>query len=505
MSTTLPRVPFPRSAGVLLHMTSLPSPYGAGDLGAGARSFVDFLHRSGVHWWQTLPICPPGPGQSPYSSCSAMAGNTHLISLDALVASGLLTGSEVSPPPWANADRVMFDDAWPWKEALLQRAARAFATDAEGVATLVKFVEQEPWVVDHALFVVASRRENKPWWQWPAGLANRTPMALEQLQRTESVALREAVALQWLFQQQWQSLRDYAAERQVALMGDLPIYVDHGSADVWRAPHLFELDDQHQPLAVAGVPPDVFSETGQLWGNPLYRWSAHAHQGHGFWIERLRRQLRLFEAVRIDHFRGFCGYWSVPAGSRDASSGTWRIGPGQALFDDLQGAFAEHAVLPFIAEDLGVITADVDRLRDENQLPGMKILQFGFGGDADSNFLPHRHQQRSVVYTGTHDNDTTLGFYQHADEHVRDHIRRYFARDGQDVAWDFIRAALSSVADTAIIPMQDLLSLDGGARMNMPGTASGNWSWRVREEAFHDDIADRLRAMNALYQRLPEA
>jgi 4-alpha-glucanotransferase len=504
MTTTLPQVPFPRSTGVLLHMTSLPSRHGIGDLGAGARAFVDFLHRAGVHWWQTLPVCPPGPGQSPYSSSSAMAGHSHLIDLDALVADGLLSTEDVRDHP-GEPDRVDFDAVWPWKEALLQRAAHAFATDPQGTAALVAFVEDEPWVVDHALFVVGSRQHQAPWWLWQPGLRDRGVAAIEALQRSASVALREAVALQLLFQRQWQSLRTYAASRQVSLMGDLPIYVDHDSADVWRAPHLFELDDEHQPTAVAGVPPDVFSATGQLWGNPLYRWSAHAQQRHGFWVDRLRRQLRLFDAVRIDHFRGFCGYWSVPAGSKDASTGTWRMGPGQALFDDLHAGLSEHAVLPLIAEDLGVITADVDRLRNDNQLPGMKILQFGFGGDANADFLPHRHPQRSVVYTGTHDNDTTVGFYQSADDGIRDHIRRYFGRDGGDVAWDFIRAALSSVADTAIIPMQDLLTLDSGARMNMPGTATGNWSWRVREEAFHDDIAARLYALNALYQRLPTA
>jgi 4-alpha-glucanotransferase len=493
--------PFPRAAGVLLHLSSLPSPHGIGDVGAGARAFVDFLSACGAAWWQMLPVGETGPGYSPYSSTSSFAANPYFIDVDALTSDGLVPSAALTQMP-STADRVDWEVVLIHKQHLLQQAAKAFVQDAAGVRALVSFVESSPWAIDHALFTLCSQLHRGPWWQWPMPIRKRDRAALDELQREHASALRETVALQLLFAQQWTRLQTYAAARHVRLMGDMPIYVDGHSVDVWSAPHLFALDDDGAPQEVAGVPPDVFSATGQLWGNPLYRWPAHAADGHRFFVERLRQQLVRFDAVRIDHFRGFAGYYAIPAGSQDATTGTWQIGPGQALFDDVKKAFGPGP-LPFIAEDLGVITPDVVSLRKDNDLPGMKILQFAFGGEENNDFLPHRFGKRCVVYTGTHDNDTTLGFYQGAEEHVRDHMRRYLARDGSDIAWDLIRAALSSVADTAIIPMQDLLSLDNGARMNIPGTSTGNWGWRVRIEAFHPDLAQRFRDLVILYDRTP--
>ena len=493
---------FPRAAGVLLHPTSLPSRHGIGDVGAGARAFVDWLQAAGCTRWQILPLVPPGGGWSPYASLSSLAGNPLLIDLDDLVARGVLSPEEATPPRDFDLDRVEWNDVVAFKQHCVSLAARRLAVTASATS-IAAFRKKEPWVEDHALFMVLKAcHDGAPWWQWPQALKDRDRAALDDARLELAEAIDAIVVEQALFEEQWQALRAYAADRGVTLIGDVPIYVADDSVDVWANRSFFQLDDDGRPTHVAGCPPDVFSETGQWWGSPLYRWDVLKADGHKWWIARLKRNLELCDVVRIDHFRGFAGYWSIPAGAPDARSGRWVEGPGIALFTDLKRALGEQ--LPVIAEDLGLITPDVIALRDAVDLPGMKILHFAFGGGDDNAYLPHHHVDNCVIYTGTHDNDTTRGWWNSEGEHSKSHVRRYFGIDGNDIAWDLIRAAMLSVARTAIVPLQDVLDLDGGARMNMPGLADGNWAWRVRIEAFHKSLSDRLRGLVELGDRLPQ-
>lgn len=504
MTSSKPAAPsaFPRSAGVLLHPTSLPSRHGIGDVGAGARAFVDWLQAAGCARWQILPLVPAGSGWSPYASQSALAGNPLLIDLDDLVRRGVLGPDEVEPPTPFNLDRVQWDDVVAFKRSRLKLACQRLRATAAS-ASIASFRAKEPWIEDDALFVaLKTKHHEQPWWNWAAPLKNREPAALETAREQLQEAIELRIIEQALFEEQWQALRAYAVARGVTLIGDVPIYVADDSVDVWANRHFFQLDDDGRTTRVAGCPPDVFAEKGQFWGSPLYRWDVLKADGHQWWVARMKRNLALCDVVRIDHFRGFAGYWSIPADAPDARSGEWVTGPGIALFDDLKKTLGEH--LPVIAEDLGVITPDVVALKEAVDLPGMKILQFAFGVDADNAYLPHHHVENGVVYTGTHDNNTTRGWYNDESETVRAHVRRYLGVDGHDISWDLIKAAMLSVAHTAIVPLQDVLNLDGGARMNMPGLTDGNWAWRVRIEAFHHSLSDRLRSLVELGDRSPQ-
>ena len=498
---------FPRGSGVVLHPTSLPGPHGCGDFGAGAYHFVDWLAAGAQTLWQMLPLGGVGLGNSPYMSSSAFAGNVLLVDLHALQRRGWLTGEEVAAPPDFSARHVDYARVIPWRMERLAAAARRFAesaTPAEREAFEGFCAEQAAWLPDYALFMaLAETHAGRDWMDWPADLAWREPKALCAARE----ALGERIAFwefaQWCFRSQWDALHAYARARGVRIVGDMPIFIALQSADVWAHPELFELDAQGRPTVVAGVPPDFFSADGQRWGNPLYRWSAHAEQNFSWWTERLRRTLELVDIVRIDHFRGFAGYWEIPAEEPTALKGRWKPGPGAALFRAAAAALGE---LPVIAEDLGVITPDVEALRLELGFPGMRVLQFAWGAPADGGeprFLPHRHAHDAVVYTGTHDNDTTPAWWASVSEDIRHHLREYLATDGRAIHWDLIRAAMASVADLALFPLQDALGLDTTHRMNRPGTPEGNWAWRFDWPLVAPDTAARLRRMAQLYGRLP--
>ncbi|MCB9731086.1 MAG: 4-alpha-glucanotransferase [Deltaproteobacteria bacterium] len=495
----------PRTAGILLHPTCLPGPHGVGDLGAGARRFVEWLGEAGVALWQILPLVPPGPGESPYGTTSALAGNPWLVSLADLVDDGLLAASDLEGPPAFPLDWVDPAAMKAYKGPLLDKAADALLDGANGelAAAFAGFREEQPWVDDTALFLaIRAAHGERPWWEWPEGLRDRAKAALTKAKKDLGREIDRAAALQFLFDHQWRALRRLCEKHGVIIVGDLPIYVDRDSADVWANRDQFRLHPDGSPIAVAGVPPDFFSETGQLWGNPLYDWERMARDGHGWWVQRLQRARELTDVVRLDHFRGFSAFWEVPAGASDARGGKWVDGPGTALFADLSAALGH---VPLIAEDLGVIDDGVIALREALGLPGMRILQFAFGEEADHPFLPHNYVAHCVCYTGTHDNDTTLGWWQSTSDRVRDHVRRYLATSGQDIVWDLIRAAFASVASMAVVPLQDVLRLDGRTRMNTPGTVENNWRWRVRIQAFNSPLAHRVRELVALYGRLPAA
>ena len=492
---------FPRSAGILLHPTSLPGRHGIGDLGIEAARFIDFLTHAGVSYWQILPLVPPGPGNSPYSTPSAFAGSPYLINLDILGKMKLLTDEELHVEEPFPLDHVDYDRMREFKTPRLMLAAGRLVDkkDHPLFGAMRRFEEKEPWASEHALYMAIKRQhDNKAWWEWPAPLRDRDEGALAEAREKWGRDVDIELALQFLFEMQWQSLRVRCRDNGVRLIGDVPIYVDGDSVDVWRRQDQFILGENHSPSVVSGVPPDPFSDIGQKWGNPLYNWPKMKADGHQFWVERMRRALSLTDVVRVDHFRGFSAYWEVPATAPDARTGRWVEGPGIALFDDLKKELGE---LPIIAEDLGVIDEAVETLRDDVGLPGMKILLFAFGDDPLNPYLPHSIVPNSVVYTGTHDTDTLLGWWHSTQEHVRDHVRRYLGVDGSDVIWDLIRVALSSAAHTAVIPMQDLLELDGGARMNVPGAAEGNWTWRARSAAFHEGLVERLGEMLLMYDR----
>lgn len=495
-----------RSSGILLHLTSLPGRLGIGDLGPAAYRFVDFLVETGQSWWQMLPIGPTGYGNSPYQSLSAFAGNPWLVSLERLADEGLLwPGGELAAPP-VSADTVDFHRVSPWHEELLRVAARNFTTRTDERAAFEQFCESQAWWLDdYALFrALKGEQHGAAWTQWPTEWVRRDASCLERLRAARREDLDREKFIQFQFDRQWRALKHYAHQRGVGLIGDLPIFAAHDSAEVWSRQELFQLGEDGLPAVVAGVPPDYFSSTGQCWGNPLYRWEAHAAEGFSWWIHRLRRALEYFDVLRIDHFRGFESYWEIPAGAPNARDGRWVPGPGAALFRAAEAALGPLAV---IAEDLGVITPAVEALRDELGYPGMRVLQFAFGDDPKANdYRPHNYPRHCVVYTGTHDNNTTLGWYDSeagtdstrtAAQIAREQAsaRAYLGSDGHEIHWDLIRAAWSSVADLAIAPLQDVLGLGAEARMNVPGTATGNWEWRFRQDALTPTVINRLRAL----------
>jgi 4-alpha-glucanotransferase len=491
----------PRSAGVLLHPTSLPGPYGIGDIGPRAHAWVDQLSRARQAWWQVLPLGPTGYADSPYQSFSAFAGNPNLLSPDALIESGLLRRSDLGAESFA-AGEVDYARVIPFKRGLLQAAWEHFLTGpgASLREELETFCQQEAhWLVDFARFMaLKDTYEGKSWQEWPKPWRVRAPGALAEADRDLSDAIGRHRFGQFLFFRQWNALKAYANSLGVRLIGDVPIFVAADSADVWANPELFLLDEQLRPRAVAGVPPDYFSPTGQLWGNPLYDWDAMRRTGYAWWVGRLGATLREVDVVRLDHFRGFQAYWEVPAGSPTAEGGRWVPGPGEELLSTLA---RELGTLPLIAEDLGVITPEVDSLRKRFGLPGMRILQFAFGGAVEERFLPHNFENPTVVYTGTHDNDTTRGWFDKVTPEERRFTLEYLGRDGSDTAWDLIRLAWASVAHWAIAPLQDVLALGSEARMNTPGRAGGNWRWRFSEDMLTPAALERLGALTTLYQR----
>lgn len=492
-----------RSAGILLHVTSLPSRGGIGDLGPEAHRYVDWLADAGVGWWQTLPLNPPGSGRSPYSATSTFAGSPWVISPEGLVEDGLLGADELDGLPSAVGTRIDFTAVLPRKEALLAMASRRFAEGAPGALTveLERFRDAEAaWLSDFALFsALKEAHGGESWWRWPEPLARHDEDALAAWHDQNRDAVERIEILQMLFFRQLEALRRHAGERGVRILGDLPFFVALDSAEVWARPGLFKLDGDRRPKVVAGVPPDYFSDTGQLWGNPVYDWQAMVAEGYEWWIRRLGQALRFADAVRLDHFRAFAAAWEVPAEHVVATHGTWVPGPGRALFD---AARAELGDLPLVAEDLGEITPDVIELRRELGLPGMAVLHFGFQPEPRSTFIPYAHARDLVVYTGTHDNNTTAGWYaDDASDAERDFLRRYAASDGREIHWDLIRLALGSVADLAIVPHQDLVGLGSDDRMNRPGVSDGNWDFRITGDMLADGIRSRLAEMVWIYGR----
>ncbi|MBL8111683.1 MAG: 4-alpha-glucanotransferase [Acidobacteria bacterium] len=494
-----------RAAGLLLHPSSLPSAYGIGDCGPAAYRFLDFLEESELTLWQILPLGPTGGFNSPYGCLSAFAGNPLLISPEGLVEEGLLPKSVLAKGPAFSTGPVDFAKLIPWKREVLRGVFERFELEAPAQAQrdFEAFREdpfQKKWLPDFALFsalLAELAGEDLPY--WPQELRRREPTALADARErlADEILFREFV--QFLFFRQWDRLKADANRRGIRIVGDVPIYVALSSADVWENPGIFQLDEDLRPLEVAGVPPDYFSEDGQLWGNPLYRWDVLAEQEHAWWADRLTQNLRLADLVRIDHFRGFAGYWSVPADAKTARAGRWAKGPGVALFDSLRKVFPE---LPLIAEDLGVITPDVKALLEATGLPGMKVLQFAFGKD-DDEYLPHNHGRNSVVYSGTHDNDTALGWYRSAPSEEKERALAYLGGNGRRIWWDLVRSAFASPADTAIVPVQDLLGLGSESRLNTPGVARGNWSWRLEPWALSQEVAAEVAELSRVTGRSP--
>ncbi|HEV3118419.1 MAG TPA: 4-alpha-glucanotransferase [Gemmataceae bacterium] len=490
-----------RSAGILLHPTSLPGPYGIGDLGPAAYAWVDALVHARQTWWQVLPLGPTGYGDSPYQSFSAFAGDPYLVSPDRLVEEGLLRRSDIEGTSFP-AEHVDYGPVIQFKLRMLGRAWENFQS---GSAPALKpefetFRSQEAsWLDDYALFMaLKDAHGGASWTQWARELVVRQPAALKEARHTLSGAIELQKFRQFLFFRQWQALKRHANDRKVKLIGDIPIFVSSDSVDVWANPELFFLDEQRRPTVVAGVPPDYFSATGQLWGNPLYNWEVHRRSGYDWWARRIQATLRLVDLVRLDHFRGFEAYWEVPAGKSTAQEGRWVKGPGADLFEALR---ARLGGLPFIAEDLGLITKEVEALRIKVGLMGMRVLQFAFGGATEDRFLPHNFESHTVVYTGTHDNDTSVSWYRGIQDHERRFLHRYLGREATEPSWELMRLAWGSVADYALAPLQDVLSLGAEARMNFPGRPSGNWSWRYRPEMLTGAILDRLADLTDVYWR----
>ena len=500
-----------RAAGVLLHPTALPGDQGVGTFDANAVRFLDFLQAAGLKYWQICPLGPTGYGDSPYQCFSAFAGNPYLVDLCALVAPGLLTHAEIAPLAKLSADRVDYGALYEQKRPLLALAFTRFqragspvlAADGETFAAFQK--KQAAWLEGYGFFLaLKDHHKGVAWWEWPAAVrslaaAEKTPL------RKQLAAEAEAHAFyQYLFFAQWRALRAAAAARGIEIIGDIPIFVAADSADVWANPELFELDAKTgRPSAVAGVPPDYFSADGQLWGNPLYKWERHVADGFAWWHARLRASFELCDVVRIDHFRGFDAYWRIPATAPTARTGEWVQAPGMELFKSVRAAFPQAKI---IAEDLGELTPRVVALREATGLPGMAILQFAFGGDdAENLYLPHNLVPNGVIYPGTHDNDTTIGWYATTTEKERDHARRYLRVDGREIGWDFIRASYAAVSRLAVFPMQDVLSLGSAARFNAPGKPQGNWQWRYRpaqlEQLITGGTAAYLKSLGAMYGR----
>ncbi len=495
-----------RACGILLPILSIPSPYGIGDFGPWAYKFVDFLVETRQSYWQILPLTPTDPsfGNTPYNSFSAFAGNTLFISPDLLLSDGLIKKEDVEPIPSFRKNIIDYPEVIRYKNRIFDRAYEHFKVDRRNMYEYEKFcAENSNWVEDYSLFMAAKARfQGKVWSEWPPEIRDSQPEALQRLKEELHDKVEKEKFLQYLFFKQWFSLKKYCNQKGIQIIGDIPIYVHYDSVDVWKNPQFFKLDQEKRPLYVSGVPPDYFSSTGQLWGNPVYRWDMLKQDNYAWWIRRMEHTLKLYDWVRIDHFRGFAGYWEVPAGEKTAVNGRWVPGPGEDFFSTLLRHFSN---LPIIAEDLGVITDDVRELMRHFNLPGMRVLLFAFSEDLPTNpYAPHNHIKECIVYTGTHDNNTVRGWFENeATPQEKERISKYIGRkvSSLNVHWEFVRLAMMSVANTAIIPIQDILGLGQEARMNKPATTEGNYKWRLSPELITPKIAAKLREMTEIYGR----
>lgn len=487
-----------RKSGILMHITSLPGDYGVGSMGRSAFDFIDFLNSAGQRCWQILPLTPTGYGDSPYQSCSAFAGNPYLIDLSALVEQGLLQKEQLEQMHWGTQeDRVDFFAQYQNKLTALRLAFSKFQEDEK----LGRFcLENSHWLSDYALYMaLKEENEEKPWYLWPEGQKRREPEALYQARKRLDREIRFYSFVQYVFYDQWDKLRCYAEEKDISILGDVPIYVPLDSCDVWAEPELFQLDEDLKPVKVAGVPPDAFSADGQLWGNPLYCWDRMKKDGYQWWLRRLSQAGRLYNMVRLDHFRGFEAYWAVPYGAENAREGCWEPGPGMDFFRAVQQKMPE---LVLIAEDLGFLTQSVFALRDECGMPGMRVLQFAFDSREPSLYLPHTYIENTICYTGTHDNMTLCQYFQQADPEVVAYATEYMGLNEEEgLSWGAIRTVLASVSKLCIVQMQDYLELGEKARMNFPGTTGSNWVWRAKQEAFTHALAEKICRLTRLYGR----
>ena len=493
-----------RASGILLHPTSLPGAFGAGDFGPDAYRFIDWLVSAGQSYWQVLPLGEIGHGNSPYMSMSAFAGNILLIDLIDLSAKGWLGPGDLVSDPDFRPDKVDYNLLWSYRIERLRHASKRFFASAHDDMhrSYTEFcISESAWLEDYSLFMTIAEHENwRAWNVWPSELVKREAQALSQFQTANADQVGFWKFCQWCFARQWSDLRLYANEHGIKIIGDIPIFVSYQSADVWSHQELFELDENGRPTFVAGVPPDYFSETGQFWGNPQYCWDIHEKTGYAWWVSRLGHALQLADMVRIDHFRGFAAYWEIPADAPNAISGRWVTGPGEKLFETFAKVFPN---LPIIAEDLGLITPDVIELRDKFNLPGMRVLQFAFGDGDDNIFLPHHYVPNTVAYTGTHDNDTILGWWNALSAHEKDFAQHYLHTDGQDIQWVMMRAISNSQANLVIFTMQDVLGLSGEHRMNLPGQSSGSWEWRFSWDQVHSIHSTALAKMSREFARIP--
>lgn len=507
MTRNTTKLKFKRESGILLHPTSLPSKYGIGDFGKEAYDFVDFLFKSKQKLWQVLPLNPVGYGNSPYSCLSAFAGNPLLISIDKLLDQGLLTIPDVEDIPQFSARRVQYSEVKLFKDKVLKKAFHHFQDRGDKTGFNNFIHKHKYWLEDYCLFMALKDHfGGEPWNRWEKSIAFRANDSIEKYKQLLERELQYHQFLQYIFFEQWLQLKRYANVNGIKIIGDLPIYVSFDSSDTWARTGLFHLDESGNPTKVAGVPPDYFSETGQLWGNPIYRWDSMEKDGFRWWVHRFKSLLQLVDIIRIDHFRGFEAYWEVPAKEKTAINGRWVKAPGYKLFATLK---AELGNLPFIAEDLGIITPPVKRLKNKFHLPGMKVWQFALESGEEKEFLPDKHQKHLVLYTGTHDNDTILGWYNSAvltNSNVIKLLKRYFHinpnMDGPEICWRIIEIVFQSNANTVIVPLQDILALGHDARMNFPGTVEGNWEWRFPKGILTPEIENKLSAMAVLYHRV---
>ncbi len=489
-----------RSSGILMHITSLPGPYGIGTMGKQAYAFIDFLKKAGQHYWQILPLAPTGYGDSPYQSCSTFAGNHYLIDLDTLVEAGLLQKQELTQFHWCDREeKVNFGLLYQHRLKVLRLAYSRFA----GSEAFTAFCRNNgSWLPDFALFMaLKDRTGGKPWYQWEEGLKHREPDAMWQARQELKDEIRFYSFVQFLFYSQWEALRDYAHKAKIRIIGDVPIYVPLDSADVWSNPELFQLDESLTPTAVAGCPPDAFSEDGQLWGNPLYRWERHAQDGYSWWLRRLGAAGKLYDVVRVDHFRGFEAYWAVPNGDTTAKNGKWCKGPDMDFVKAVKKGLPE---IEMIAEDLGFLTQEVLDLRDASGFPGMKVLEFAFDSREPSDYLPHTYTRNTVCYTGTHDNMTMRQWFETADPEAVKYATEYMRLSEEEgLVWGVIRTAMASVSDWCVVQLQDYLNLGGESRMNFPGTMTdANWTWRAADGYISDRLAEKIFRLTKLYGRL---
>jgi 4-alpha-glucanotransferase len=497
---------FLRESGILMHPTSLPSKYGIGDIGKSAFEFVDFLYESKQKLWQMLPLGPVGFGESPYQSFSAFAGNPLLISIDLLKEEGLLKAGDIDNPPSFDIKKVQFKEVKIYKEEIFRKAYRMFAQQVKP-KDYDEFVNyNHKWLDDYTLFMAIKTRFGlKPWCEWDEDISKRKSIALEYYKKELDYEIRYHEFLQYYFFKQWRDLKTYANKKGIKLIGDLPIFISNDSSDAWANRELFEIDENGKPIKVAGVPPDLFSATGQYWGNPLYRWDVMERDEYKWWRDRFEMLMNMVDIIRIDHFRGFEAYWEIAGSEQTAEKGRWVKAPGVKLFTTIEKYLGK---LPIIVEDLGYITEEVERLKKKFEFPGMKILQFTFGNGAEKRFLPHYYEENSVVYTGTHDNDTTVGWFENSlieqPDAVKD-MKSYFniaeTISAKDMCWVLIEAALKCKSNTAIIPMQDILSLGTVARMNIPSTIGGNWDWRFESSQITPEIIDSLCQLSCKYNR----